>query len=138
MGDYTRTSVLEAGRVDKVEVGGSGDDCPGERERRGRIEERPSRGPEGGRKRSTPVGKRLKWNKERFWRKHRPDVAQLYITVGKGAANRSKQGYSIHQCDQSPWFPQYSLSAPDKPNDLLLTLGSNTSTQVAVDAETVG
>lgn len=43
-----------------------------------------------------------------------------------------------HQCDQSAWLPQYSLSAPDKPNDLLLTLGSNTSTQVAVDAETVG
>lgn len=34
-GDYTRTSVLEAGRVDKVEVGGSEDDCPGEIEARG-------------------------------------------------------------------------------------------------------
>lgn len=33
-GDYTRTSVLEAGRVDKVEVEGSGDDCPGEIEAR--------------------------------------------------------------------------------------------------------
>lgn len=52
-GDYTRTSVLEAGRVDKVEVGGSGDDCPGE------IEARVNRGaaqqgPEGGKKRSRP------------------------------------------------------------------------------------